>query len=124
MYTLNPLYSVAITLIRLSILALYRRVFSVQRFKQITIVIAAICFVWFIVFTGVALAPCRPVQKFFNPQLEGYCFNFDSFFVAIEIIDIILDATILVLPIRVILRLQISVQRKVLLSFVFLLGGL
>lgn len=123
LYTLSPIYGLTITLARLSILYLYRRIFSVGPFRQISLAVIIICVVWWMVFTITTLIPCRPVKKFWQPQVAGSCYNFDEFFLGIAVIDVILDTVVLTLPIRMIVRLQMSYQRKVMLCFVFLLGG-
>lgn len=70
------------------------------------------------------LIPCRPVRKYWQPQIPGSCYNFDQVTLGFSTIDIIMDAATLALPVRVILGLQISYRRKIMLCFVFLLGGL
>lgn len=121
---LDPLYALTVTAVKLSILYLYRRIFAVQAFKQISFAVAAACVVWWVVFTITALIPCRPVRKFWQPQIEGHCYNFNEFFLGASIVDILLDAVILSLPIKKIVGLQMPYKRKVMLCFVFLVGGL
>ena len=124
MYVLDPLYALTITAAKLSILYLYRRIFSVKAFRQVSFVTAAVCVAWWLVFTITALVPCRPVRKFWNPQLEGYCYNFDMFFVVMASVEILLDVIILSLPIKMIIGLQMTYRRKIMLCIVFLVGGL
>ncbi|KAI4149426.1 MAG: hypothetical protein LQ341_001322 [Variospora aurantia] len=124
LYMLDPLYALTVTAVKLSILYLYRRIFAVQAFKQISFAVAAACVVWWVVFTITALIPCRPVRKFWQPQIEGHCYNFNEFFLGASIVDILLDAVILSLPIKKIVGLQMPYKRKVMLCFVFLVGGL
>ena len=67
---------------------------------------------------------CIPVAKFWDPTIAGTCINFNIFFLVNSIIETILDFVILVLPIPMILGLQLSRHNKVVLSGIFLLGGL
>jgi len=39
-------------------------------------------------------------------------------------LEVVIDTIILVLPVRMVLGLQLSPKRKILLLFIFLLGGL
>ena len=123
MYTLNGVYALAITCVKLSIIYLYRRIFTTRRFQQVSLGVAIVVVIWWIVFTLCTLLPCLPPQKFWHPELEGPCFNYDEFFLGSEIIDIVLDFSILTLPVRVISSLQMSRQRKWILYFIFLIGG-
>ena len=121
---LDAIYALTVTATKLSILYLYRRIFSVQRFRQISFAVAAVCVLWWLIFTIIVMNPCRPVKKFWQPQIEGHCYNFDEFFLGAAVADVVLDAVILALPIKMILGLQMSYRRKVMLCFVFLVGGL
>lgn len=123
MYTLNAVYALAITFVKLSILFLYRRIFTTPRFRQVSVGIATLVVIWWIVFTICTLLPCLPPQKFWHPELKGPCFNYDEFFLGSEIVDILLDFVILTLPVRMISKLQMSRQRKWILYLIFLVGG-
>ena len=72
----------------------------------------------------IVLVPCRPVKKYWQPQTLGSCYDFNQVTLALSTIDIIMDTITLVLPVRVILGLQLSSRKKLMLCFVFLLGGL
>lgn len=124
LYMLAPLYALSITAIKLSILYLYRRIFAVKTFKQISFAVAAACVIWWVVFTVTALVPCYPVQKFWQYRIKGHCYNFKIFYIWAGVVDVLLDGIILSLPIKMISRLQMPYKRKVMLCFVFLLGGL
>ena len=56
--------------------------------------------------------------------MSGYCYNYNQFLLEITIPDIFLDTIILLLPMKPVMQLQISRSRKVLLSAIFLVGGL
>ncbi|KAL8880752.1 MAG: hypothetical protein Q9198_001901 [Flavoplaca austrocitrina] len=124
LYMLHPLYALSITATKLSILYLYRRIFAVRTFKQISLAVAAICVSWWAAFTVTALFPCYPVKRMWQHQIEGHCYDFNTFFIASGVVDVLLDAIILSLPIKMISRLQMPYKKKVMLCFVFLIGGL
>ncbi len=124
LYTLDPLYALTVVTTRLSILYLYRRIFAVPSFRQLSLVVGIACIIWWIANTIVFLVTCMPIQKSWDPQREGHCYNFDEWFIGISIIDIILDTVILALPIKMVLGLQLSSQRRISLCFIFLLGSL
>ena len=84
----------------------------------------AVCVAWWLVFTVAALVVCLPVEKFWNRQLDGYCYNFDMFFVVMASVETFLDTVILSLPIKMIVGLQMSYKKKIMLCVVFSIGGL
>ena len=79
--------------------------------------------------SGVALIletflSCRPFAKNWDPSiLHGTCGSFKINFLANGIINIVTDLIIVILPMRMVWRLQhISQQRKMALTIVFALG--
>ncbi|KAL8659758.1 MAG: hypothetical protein Q9226_000254 [Calogaya cf. arnoldii] len=123
LYILHPLYTLSITATKLSILYLYRRIFAVPTFRRISFAVAATCVVWWVVTTIAGLVPCYPVNRMWQPQIEGQCYNFKAFFLGAGVVDVVLDGVILTLPLKLISRLQMPYKRKVMLCFVFLVGG-
>lgn len=121
---LDPIYALTVTTTRLSILYLYRRIFAVPRFRQVSFVVIVVCITWWVVTTIVMVLPCIPIQKISEPQREGHCFNFDEFFLVTSILEIIIDIVILALPVKMIVGLQMSSQRRITLCVIFLLGSL
>ena len=124
MYTVVPFYAFTVTATKLSLLCLYRRIFISKRFQQVSSIIRGLCVIWWLVFTIVALIPCRPVRKAWLPQLPGHCYNASIFILSANILDLVFDLSVLVLPIKPILNLQMSQSRKTLLCAIFLVGGL
>ncbi len=124
LYTLIAFYGLTVTTSRLSILCLYRRIFVFEGFQKVSLVVGVLCAAWWLVFTIVSLNPCRPVRKFWRPEISGDCFNFNHYILVMGILDLLLDATILVLPIRPVVNLHMSMTRKALVCAIFLVGGL
>ena len=52
------------------------------------------------------------------------CFNYDNWFLSMEILDLLADAVIICLPLRMIADLHLSLEKKITLAGIFLLGGL
>jgi hypothetical protein len=123
LYTLIAFYGLTVTTSRLSILCLYRRIFVFEGFQKVSLVVGVLCAAWWLVFTIVSLNPCRPVRKFWRPEISGDCFNFNHYILVMGILDLLLDATILVLPIRPVVNLHMSMTRKALVCAIFLVGG-
>ena len=71
---------------------------------------------------------CIPARALWEPELEASgqakCVNTTALFLSSGIIHILLDFTILVLPLQPIWKLRLSSGRKVALSGLFMLGTL
>lgn len=121
---IGPVYTLAVSLIKFSIIFLYRRLFAVQSFRRVSMIVGIVCFVWMVVGIVGGFLYCIPMQSFWNPIVEGHCFSYDIWFMAMEIIELLLDVVILCLPLRMIAGLHLPMRKRVMLSGIFLLGGL
>ena len=70
------------------------------------------------------LLTCVPLAAWWDPHMKGKCIDYTHFWVAIMSFEVIIDSVILSLPIREVAKLQMPVARKLLVSFIFSLGGL
>ena len=65
-----------------------------------------------------------PIPSYWDPSVSGtWLINYDGFWLAAMVLELVTELTILSLPIRQISKLQLSGRKKILLSFIFLLGG-
>ncbi len=119
------LFVTSVTAIKLSILCFYHRLFSVNRvFMRITIVLSIISVCWWITnILGVTLY-CVPLRSFWDPLVQGRCINFGILFLVTAIVDLLVDVTLLALPLWIIPTLQLSGRIKWTLGGIFVLGGL
>ena len=119
------MYATAILTIKLSILSLYRRIFSVQRFRLLANCIASIVLAWWIAVLLVSIFSCHPINGFWDRTIKNFrCINTKEFFVGNAVPNIVTDIIILTLPIREVWRLHAQRHQKIALSFIFLLGSL
>jgi len=112
------------TAIKLSILALYYRIFETAPFRKAVIITSTFAMCWFISTALVSAMACLPAQKFWEPSLPGHCVNFNVFTLANGILELFIDLAIVLLPIQMILGLQLSRRNQFILCFVFSLAGL
>ena len=107
---------------KLAILTFYHRIFVTRTFRRIVLV----SIVLVILGTSSLLVPilmlCKPLDSIWTPDLPAKCINFKLFVLSSNILNVIVDIWIFVLPIPVIVRMQISTSRKLALSTLFLLG--
>ena len=123
-YAIPPLYAINVTLVKLSILCLYHRLFSVSAFRRVNYGVGIFCLIWFVAaFIGDMLY-CIPIRQFWDHTAGGSCFNFPKYFLAMELIDLLLDVVIIALPLKTISSLQLSLRKKIALLGIFLLGAL
>jgi len=124
-YIIEVLYPVIILPIKLSILLQYIRIFVPNhRSKTYYLVVSFIaCNVAF--FTAsflISVFQCTPIQRAWDPFLDGHCVNWDLAIVLTAVFNLVSDLCILLMPIAWIWRLQMSTGRKVGISAIFLLG--
>lgn len=67
---------------------------------------------------------CSPPAKFWNVEIPGYCFNFRIVDLVYGSMNIASDFFIMILPLPMIWKLQLSRKGKVGISLVFLSGAL
>ncbi|PQE04667.1 integral membrane Pth11-like protein [Rutstroemia sp. NJR-2017a BBW] len=116
------LYFTVVTAIKISILLMYRRIFTVSLGRAYPVLMSAII-MWWLSGTIATIVSCIPVNRLWvGPSTGGYCFNFNIFWMAMGVVEILVDSCILVLPVRIVLGLHMSNDHKVLVSGIFLLG--
>jgi len=105
-------YTIAITLLKLSALTLYARIFRVEKRTRLVLWgVGALALAWGI---GITIEPwtnCRPV-----------CQNRAKWYIAAGTINVLFDLSVLLIPMPLIWALNLQLKKKVLLSMVFLLG--
>ena len=124
MYAGYQIYGVAVTLIKISILLFYRRIFTTKQFRQRTNIIGALVVAWLIVNNLTAALQCRPVRKAWDIEIPGHCFSAISYITGVHATNLTLDIVILALPVSAVWRLQMSFAKKISVIGIFLLGGL
>ena len=109
---------------KLSILFLYRRIFTTVSFQKWVTVVASTCVLWGVGAFIAAILKCIPLKDAWNPADTGTCYNTGLFVVVSESINLLQDIIIVLMPVGMIRRLQLPLQQKVSLCFIFLTGGL
>lgn len=84
----------------------------------------ALIIAWTIAGFLVPCLQCRPLAKYWNHALPGYCINSLEYIVSYQAVNIALDFMILGLPQPMIWRLQRPQKDKAALSGLFLVGAL
>ncbi|CAG8947426.1 unnamed protein product [Penicillium salamii] len=118
------LYTGCILFIKLSILALYRRLFPTKSMKAAVNITSLIVILWAACGILAGCFTCIPTEKAWYPMMEGGCMNLSKFYYGLQIPNIATDAIILVMPMPIVWKLPISKAQKTGLSAIFVLGVL
>ncbi|TVY37562.1 Satratoxin biosynthesis SC1 cluster protein [Lachnellula occidentalis] len=123
-FTTAVLYFTVVTSIKISILLMYRRVFSVEKFRLQSFVVGGVVVFWWFIGTLLAIVSCLPINRFWvGSSAGGYCFDFNVFWMGMGATELVIDTVILVLPMGIVWKLWMPLQQKILVAGIFLLGG-
>lgn len=115
-------YDINVSLFKISILLLYRRVFSVPWLRVAVDINIAFITAFTITLVGKDVFACTPIRKQWMPELPGHCINVQATYYWASAVFLLTDLIILVLPQPLVWRLQISRKQKLGLTVVFCLG--
>ncbi|KAF7514167.1 hypothetical protein GJ744_004492 [Endocarpon pusillum] len=116
------IYGPIILITKISILLLYSKLFAPSRKSATYINIQLLLYLCILFYTAITLAKifqCTPRTKIWNPTLPGRCIKLGALFIASSVFNTSSDFAILVIPIFVVWRLQIPIERKVWISVAF-----
>lgn len=118
------IYAISNSAVRVSILCLYRRVFTVSPFRHATTILGITCVTWLVAAEIALIAQCVPLYRFWNRKVSGHCVNLNKTFLSITLTELLINVAILCLPLRVVSGLQLPLRHKIPLFITFLIGGL
>ncbi|KAL8676034.1 MAG: hypothetical protein Q9224_007333 [Gallowayella concinna] len=121
-------YIFTVTLVRISILLLYRRIFDIKPFRILTTALIAACIAWGLSICAANIFQCHTISDAFKPEvvaaLDGRCINLQAMFYGTLGTGFTLDLIILLLPFQQIWGLRLERRRKIELMAILGLGGL
>lgn len=118
------LYGIATAFVKGSILALYHAIFPLTGFRIYVWVLGIINVLGAIVIVLVTVLQCQPLEKLWNPMVQGgYCIDFSNFSLFNVAYNFVLDILILLAPLPLVKNLNLSRRKKILLGLNFALGG-
>ncbi|KAI1073698.1 hypothetical protein F5B20DRAFT_586971 [Whalleya microplaca] len=126
LYVGDLLFSLAITLIKLSILTFYRELFAISKtFQRWNWAASALCIIWLIVVTFCNVFQCSPPSALWEHLgSTEYCMASGPLWLGYELTNFFLDILVLVLPVVMVHRLKLRTAQKWSVASIFLLGGL
>ena len=118
-------FPLTITPVKISILCFYRTIFSIGKFRLVTYTLSTICALWLFAGFWVVIFQCRPVRAVYDVTIvDAHCIQFGPFVFIYELINALIDISILALPVFMVRRLQLQLRRKLQVMSMFLMGGL
>lgn len=120
------IYAILITLIKLSVLAMYRSIFPTTLVNTGTYVLGALVMAWWVAVIIVTFAQCRPLYGLWtlSAMATAQCMDRLGLFLGNAIPNIIIDLFILALPLYEVARLQMARIKKTGILSIFLLGSM
>ncbi len=120
------LYVLIVILVQSSILCLYLRIFGINKsFARVVHAFLTLVLAWGIATLLTSIFQCSPVSALWNSDTtDRHCIDPQKWLIGTNVPHIIIDFSILLLPMPLIWRLKLSTGRKISLSGVFLVGAL
>ncbi|KAJ2973277.1 hypothetical protein NUW58_g8977 [Xylaria curta] len=120
-------YAIDVTLIKLSVLALYLRLFNINNryFKKSCYAMMVFVLAWGVAVLLTTVFQCTPVRAAWDKTiLDLKCFDLAAFVIGSNVPNILADAVIIVLPLPLLWSLKLSVMRKLGLIALFLVAAI
>ncbi|KAI9754379.1 MAG: hypothetical protein M1815_005680 [Lichina confinis] len=116
------LLTICIFSIKFALLLFYRHTFPIRKF-QLAVYGAMVLNVTMAVAISLGyLLQCRPISYMWDRSIKGSCFDIRLYLRITIILNLFTDFTVLLMPLPLVWRLQMTVGRKISISVMFLLG--
>ncbi|KAJ6783811.1 hypothetical protein PWT90_06117 [Aphanocladium album] len=118
-----PFYVVSIWGFKISLLLSYLRFIPMPMYRKVIIATMVIITMAHIAFVCGFLFLCTPISKQWNPSITwGSCAAGLPFYLSFSALTIVFDATVMIIPLPVLIKAQIQRPRKITLLALFALG--
>ena len=111
---------------KLSLLALYHRVFSSATGQGFRIALWAnvgICIAWLFANLLPTVLQCQPFARIWNKAVDGTCLSAKVLWPALNISNLLTDILILFLPLYWVAKLHMDIARRIVSAFMLILGA-
>ena len=123
LFVVDMVYNTGLTLIKMSVLVSYVRIFRIVLvYRFIFWIVAFLIIGWDIALSLSSVFTCAPIHKAWDSTVPGHCISDSKVFLGTAIPNIAIDFIILVLPIPMLWRLHLELSRKIALVAVFSAG--
>ncbi|KAI0542042.1 hypothetical protein GGR58DRAFT_497397 [Xylaria digitata] len=123
-YIFSHFYDFAIASTKLSILALYHRIFVTTKIRVAVWITAGFVFAWLIEMEIILGLGCQPIQGWWDPAIAATakCVDKVAFTYSTNILNLIFDLWIFSMPIPIIMKLQVNRGKRIALCCLFSIG--
>lgn len=124
-FAFEMIYSFLVFFIKISIIFLYMRIFAGRTFQKVLWVTQGVFTASLISFTVADGLQCRPVHyfwTFWDGKHQGTCFDLHAFALVHAGFNIVLELWMLALPASQVWNLNMSLKKRVQVSFMFGFG--
>lgn len=121
----RPIYQIGISFFKIALLISYLRLLQGTDRKTYRIVVWVTIVIIFLAHLGCALSlvfACTPVEKSWKPWVPGTCLRPGPSFTGYAVVTIVSDVVVAVLPIPLLLKLNVRLEKKFGLIVIFMLG--
>ncbi|KAJ5659969.1 hypothetical protein N7507_006420 [Penicillium longicatenatum] len=115
-------YYSTVAIPKLAVLALYGRLWTVNPYRTIILVLAAVITLTAIVSGVMCLNMCRPFRLNWDTSAPGHCLNKQAFFLWASLPNILTDVVMLAMPVPIVYHLNVSMKVKLGLILTFATG--
>jgi len=123
MYVGHIMTQAGILFTKLSILVLYHRLFPGRGMRLACISLGVFFILFYTAAVFAVIFQCTPVQATWRLDLDAKCFDFVKVLYAIAAVNIATDIALCLMPIDHFLKLQLPRKQKIVLSVLFMGGG-
>jgi len=118
-------YKPTVALNKISILLLYLRIMPQQMYRIMIFSLLTLVSLFCVATSIAGVFQCVPVQKAWHKGMKtGHCYNLVAAWYSNAVFSIVTDFVILALPMHMVYKLQSDKREKVILYFIFGIGGL
>ncbi|KAI0873870.1 hypothetical protein GGS24DRAFT_501340 [Hypoxylon argillaceum] len=123
-YIFSHFYDFAIASTKLSILALYYRIFMASKMRIFILITAGFVLAWLIEMEVVLGLGCQPIEGWWDASvaITAKCVDKVAFTYSTNVLNLIFDLWIFAMPIPVIMRLNVSRAKRIALCCLFSIG--
>ncbi|KAI1110700.1 hypothetical protein F5Y14DRAFT_428075 [Nemania sp. NC0429] len=122
------LWSIVNTFLRIAAIRFIRKLCAISKdslisFHGLTIILLVVSIAYLVVVVAISLAICQPISKGWDPTVKGTCGNEILAYICLELISLVIDLAIVIAPLPVIMKLHMSLVRRLGVSILLSLGS-
>ncbi|KAJ6004769.1 hypothetical protein N7540_012568 [Penicillium herquei] len=115
-------YCTTVSLIKISILLIYTRIFPTRGFRIASIVLGITIALWALALICLQILQCSPLSRAWNNSISGTCIDLKGLFIGNGVPNIITDIAILSLPVHAVWRMHASTSHFLSIISIFIFG--